>query len=182
MLFNLFGKKEDENNDRLFKDMVWIDSDAKMQGLLQVFKTNPDTLFVGWFAEAISQFRAFGALHGIPENQVKEAHTLRRHDIAGRHIVFLEHHPLHAKEIKLAEELQLGVTEVHGAMDEPIFVRFGSEKMLPLVKLLGFKASEPITHPYVTASVIKAQQKMAQQVQTEQPAASLSAWLEKNLK
>ena len=181
MLFNLFGKKEEKGPERLFKDVVWIDTEAKNQGLLNIFKANPDVLFVAWFPDAAASFRAFGTAHGIAETQVKEARQLHQHDVQGKQVVFLEHHPLHPKEVKLAEDLHLGPTEVHGALDEAIFVYFGSEKMMPFVKMLGFKASDPIEHPFVTASVIKAQEKMEKKVVVEQSANSLAEWLKKNL-
>jgi hypothetical protein len=181
MFFNLFGSKDDAHKDRIFKDVVWISSEAKQDGLQQRFNNNPDAIFVAWFPDTLRSFRVWAATRGIPDAQIKEAKELRAHLVKDKTLIFLEHYPLHAKEIALAAELHLQSAEVHGAMDEPIFVRFGSEKMMPLVKLLGFKASEPIEHPYVTSSVVKAQEKMAAQVTVEQSATSLAQWFEYNL-
>jgi hypothetical protein len=182
MLFNLFGKKGEGDNGRLFKDIVWLDTPAKYQGLLAIYKKEPAIVFIGWFADTIHGFRDFLKENGVDENCVKDARTVSRHHLEERPVVFLEHYPLHEKEKALVEELQLGEAVVHGALDEAIFIHFGSEKMMPMIKMLGFKASDPIQHPYVTSSVTKAQEKMAAKVVVEQSANSQAAWLEKNLK
>jgi hypothetical protein len=180
MLFNLFGNKEDKT-DRIFKDVVWIDTAAKNNALLNLYRQQPNTLFVAWFPDAAKQLRVFLQANGIEADCVVEAKTLSGHK-AGQHtLVFIEHHPLQQKELALAEELHITQADVYGALDEPIFVYFGSEKMLPLVKMLGFKSTESIQHPYVTSSVIKAQEKMAAKVTIEQSAQSISDWLAKNL-
>jgi sulfite reductase alpha subunit-like flavoprotein len=180
MLFNLFGKKE-EKNERIFKDVVWIDAEAKNNALLQLVRQQPGTLLVAWFPDAAAQLRQFLEGHGVDGNCVVEAKTLTPQHAAQHTVVFVEHYPLHEKELALAEKLHLQTADVHGALDEPIFVYFGSEKMLPMIKMLGFKASDPIRHAYVTTSVIKAQEKMAAKVTLEQSATSLGSWIEKNL-
>jgi hypothetical protein len=180
MLFNLFGKKE-ENNHRIFKDVVWIDSAAKNDALLALCRQQPNTLLVGWFPDSVAQLRTFLQGQGIGGDCVVEAKTLTSQQAAQHTIVFIEHYPLHDKELALAEKLHLQAADVYGALDEPVFVYFGSEKMLPMVKLLGFKSTESIQHSYVTASVIKAQEKMATKVTVEQSAHSLSDWIQKNL-
>jgi hypothetical protein len=182
MLFNLFGKKGDGENGQLFTDIVWLDTPAKYQGLLAICKKEPGIIFIGWFADTISSFRNFLKENGIDENCVKDARTVSSHQLEGRPVIFLEHYPLHEKEKALVEELHIGQAVVHGALDEAVFVHFGSEKMLPMLKMLGFKASDPIQHAYVTSSVTKAQEKMAAKVVVEQAASSQAGWIEKNLK
>jgi hypothetical protein len=96
--------------------------------------------------------------------------------------VFTEHYPLHAKEIGLVQHWPTQKVIVYSAMDEPLFKHFGSEKMLPLMKLLGMKEDEVIEHSLVSKSIIKGQDKIANAVTLEQPANSQAEWLEKNLK
>lgn len=180
MLFNLFGKKEDKN-DRIFKDVVWMDTAAKNNALLNLYRQQPNTLFVAWFPDSATQLRDFLQQHGVEADCVVEAKTLSSHKAAQHTLVFIEHYPLHQKELALAEELHIEQADVHGALDEPVFVYFGSEKMLPMIKMFGFKASESIQHPLVSSSVTKAQQKMAEKVIVEQSATSLADWIAKNL-
>ena len=66
-------------------------------------------------------------------------------------------------------------------MDEPLFKHFGSDKMIPLIKLFGMKESEAIEHSYVTESIIKGQNKIAAKVMVEHPANSQAGWMEKNM-
>jgi preprotein translocase subunit SecA len=66
-------------------------------------------------------------------------------------------------------------------MDEPLFKHFGSDKMIPLIKLLGMKESESIEHSYVTESITKGQKKIADKVIVEQSANSQGEWMERNL-
>jgi preprotein translocase subunit SecA len=67
-------------------------------------------------------------------------------------------------------------------MDEPLFKHLGSEKMIPMMKLLGMKENEVIEHSLVTKSIIKGQAKIAAQVTLEQSAQSQEEWLERNFK
>ena len=71
---------------------------------------------------------------------------------------------------------------VFSAMDEPLFKFFGSEKVIPLMKMLGMKEEKAVEHPMVSKSIINAQQKIASKVITEQPANSQAEWMEKNMK
>ena len=96
--------------------------------------------------------------------------------------VFTEHFPLHAKELALIEHWPPQQIIVYSAMDEALFLHFGSEKMLPLMKLLGMKDDEVIEHSFVTKSIIKGQEKIAAQVEIEQLANSQAEWMEKNIK
>ena len=95
--------------------------------------------------------------------------------------MFAEHYPLPAKELELVKDWQLTNIIVFSAMDEPLFKYFGSDKMIPLIKLFGMKESEAIEHSYVTASIIKGQGKIANKVITEQIADSQGEWMIKNM-
>ena len=67
-------------------------------------------------------------------------------------------------------------------MDEPLFKHFGSEKIIPLMKMMGMKEDEVIEHNMVSKSIISGQEKIAKQVTLEQKASSQAGWMEKNLK
>lgn len=179
MFFNLFGGGDSDEN-ALFTDLVWIDTANKTTALAERCKQNPTTLFMAWFPATAEAFKKAGAPLGIPAEAVVLAANLQLQQVQQHTIVWLEHYPLHSKELELIQRLQLPKVDVCGAMDEAIFIRFGSEKMIPMVKLLGFKASEPIRHSYVTASINKSQQKMADRVPEEKPANSMEEWLRVN--
>jgi hypothetical protein len=90
--------------------------------------------------------------------------------------------PLHSKEFTLAKQFNLQKVIVYSTMDEALFKHFGSDKMLPLIKLLGIKEDEAIEHSFVSKSIIKGQDKIAYLVIAEQFAPSQGEWMAKNVK
>ncbi len=181
MLFNLFGKKEGNETPTLFKDKVYINSTGKMDACLQRAKELPNAYFIAWFKETASFYKTFFTQNGIDENRITEAHLVDKMQFQNREPIFLEHHPLHAKEEAVVNDWQHVSMWVFSAMDEPLFKHFGSDKMIPLIKLFGMKESEAIEHSYVTESIIKGQHKIAAKVLVEQPANSQAEWMEKNM-
>ena len=151
MLFNLFVSKTKDKEPRIFKDKVYIGSEAKMNACAELVKQQPDTLFIAWFSDTAKKFKAFFIEKGLDENYITEARLM------------------HSSQI------------VYSAMDEPLFKHFGSDKMIPLIKLMGMKESESIEHSYVTESIVKGQKKIADKVMVEQSANSQDEWMERNL-
>ena len=96
--------------------------------------------------------------------------------------VFVEHYPLHSKELELIKNWTAEKIIVYSAMDEPLFKHFGSEKLVPLMKMMGMKEDEVIEHSMVTKSIIKGQEKIASQVNSEHSASSQGEWMKKNIK
>ncbi|MEO5889019.1 MAG: hypothetical protein ABIQ31_02145 [Ferruginibacter sp.] len=181
MLFDLFGKKEEGFEDNIFIDKVYIISGAKMNACLQLAKENPETLFIGWFGDTVATYKNFFTQNGFEASRITEAHLINTAQIQTYTLVFIEHYPLHAKELALVDSWQKKNIIVFSAMDEPLFKHFGSDKMIPLIKLFGMKESESIEHSFVTKSIIKGQQKIADRVSVEQTANSQAEWMKRNL-
>jgi len=181
MLFNLFGSKEEDNEPRLFKDRVYMGSEAKMNACVQLAKEQPDTLFIAWFSDTAKKYKAFFIEKGLDGNSITEARHIYPTQLQEKTPVFVEHYPLHTKELALIDDWNLKNIIVYSAMDEPLFKHFGSDKMIPLIKLLGMKESESIEHSYVTESIVKGQKKIADKVIVEQSASSQDEWMERNL-
>ena len=178
MLFDLFGKKEDTETTAIFKDKVYIHATGKMNACLQLAKTQPEVLFIAWFKKTAETYKAFFLQNGIDGARII---TVAELDLQNYQPVFLEHYPLPAKELELVKDWQLTNIPVFSAMDEPLFKYFGSDKMIPLIKLFGMKESEAIEHSYVTESIIKGQGKIANKVILEQTAHSQAEWMMKNM-
>lgn len=181
MLSSLFGKKEEGEGTNIFKDKVYIHSAAKMNACLHLATQNPETLFIAWFELTAENFRSFFTNNGIDASRVLMASAVDAKILINQEPVFLEHYPLHAKECALVNDWQLMNIPVYSAMDEPLFKHFGSDKMVPLIKLLGMKEAEAIEHSYVTESIIKGQNKIANKVVEEHLAASQGEWMKINL-
>ncbi len=182
MSFSLFGKKEDAASEHIFTDRTYMTSNAKVKACIALAKEQPDTLFICWFADTLRNFKSAFQLNGLEEHRVMDAKNTHSAMFAGKTPVFTEHYPLHAKELALIEHWNQPQIIVYSAMDEALFLHFGSEKMLPLMKLLGMKENEVIEHSFVTKSIIKGQDKIAAQVTMEQPANSQAEWMEKNIR
>lgn len=181
MLFNLFGKKEDDAPKGIFTDRCYMTAAAKLKACAALAKEQPDTYFICWFGDTLQLFKDFFTQQGLDAALVLDARHFNAGMLQNKKAVFTEHHPLHSKELELVQHWTQQPIIVYSAMDEPLFVHFGSEKMLGLMKLLGMKEEEVIEHSLVTKSIIKGQDKIASLVQLEQSAQSQKEWLEKNL-
>ena len=182
MLFNLFGKKEDDTPESIFTDRTYMTTAAKINACIALAKAQPDTIFICWFAETCRHLKAAFTAAGIEESKIMDAKLVHSAMLQYKTPVFAEHYPLHEKELALVSHWPVSRIAVYSAMDEPLFTHLGSEKMLPLMKLLGMKEDEVIEHSFVSKSIIKGQAKIAAAVTLEQPAQSQGEWLEKNFK
>jgi len=182
MLFNLFGKKDNDAENHVFVDRAYITTAAKMNACAELAKKEPDSLFICWFADTAVMFKEFFRQQGLDERLITETHHLHASKLLNKKPVFVEHYPLHEKEIDLIKNWQAEKIIVFSAMDEPLFKHFGSEKLIPLMKMLGMKEDEVIEHNMVSKSIIKGQEKIAGQVTIEQSANSQEDWMRKNIK
>ena len=182
MLFNLFGSSKEVSPERKFTDKVYISTEAKMNACLQLFREQPGTVFIAWFTSTAKNFKDFFQQQGGDTSCIIEARMIHSGKLSNHVPVFIEHYPLHEKELALIENWEQKKITVYSAMDEPLFKHLGSDKMIPLIKLLGMKENESIEHDYVTQSIIKGQQKIAAKVTIEQTANSQEEWMDRNLK
>jgi len=181
MSFSLFGKKEHNENESFFIDRTFISSSAKMNACILLAKQEPQTIFICWFPDTLKIFKTAFQQASLIDDRIIDAKNVSSGMLANKTPVFTEHYPLQAKELALIEHWNRQQILVYSAMDEALFLHFGSEKMLPLIKLLGMKENEVIEHPFVTKSIIKGQHKIAEQVLVELPANSPSEWMERNI-
>ncbi len=182
MLFNLFGKSKEGSPDRIFIDKVYLNTQAKLNACALLIKEQPDTLFIAWFADTAKKFKDFFQQNNLDVSGITEARLIHAGKFSGCTPVFIEHYPLHEKELAMVEQWQQQKVMVYSAMDEPLFKHFGSDKMIPLIKLLGMQENESIEHSYVTETIIKGQKKIADQVLVEQAASSQKEWMDRNIK
>ena len=182
MLFNLFGEKDDDADSHLFTDRAYVSTAAKMKACVDLASKQPNYLFICWFADTATKFKEFFIQQELDEQQVIEVRQLHAAKLTDKIPVFVEHYPLHKKETDLIKNWQTEKIVVFSALDEPLFKHFGSDKLIPLMKMMGMKEDEVIEHSMVTKSIIKGQKKIAQLVTLEQSAASQEEWMRKNVK
>jgi len=181
MAFNLFGKKEDTAGN-IFIDRAYVSTPAKMNACVELAKKDPGYLFISWFSDTARKFKEFFRQQGIDESRVTEALYVNTPMLLHKTPVFVEHHPLHDREIALIKNWEAKKIIVFSALDEPLFKHFGSDKVIPLMKMLGMKEDEAIEHSMVSKSIIKGQEKIAGLVSLEQPAHSQEEWMQRNIK
>lgn len=181
MLFNLFGKKDDAAGDHVFVDRAYVSTGAKMNACAELARKEPNYIFICWFADTAAKFREFFRNQGIDENRVIETHHLHASKLLNKTPVFVEHYPLHTKELELIKNWDTEKIVVYSAMDEPLFKHFGSDKLIPIMKMLGMKEDEVIEHNMVSKSIIKGQEKIAEKVTVDHSASSQAEWMSKNL-
>lgn len=182
MLFNLFGKKEPDAGNHVFTDRAYVSTAAKLKACASLAKQEPDHLFICWFADTAAQFKAYFKQQGLDESLVIDYHHLHASRLLNKIPVFAEHYPLHSRELELIQNWEAKNIIVFSALDEPLFRHFGSDKLIPVMKMLGMKEEEVIEHPMVTKSIIRGQEKIAEQVTIEQTANSQEDWMRKNVK
>jgi hypothetical protein len=181
MFSNLFGKKEVEDKDHLFKDRAYMSTEAKMKACSILAKENQSIIFIAWFSETAKQFKNYFTANELSESRVLEARYLTPSQLLGKTPVFVEHYPIHSKEVNFVDNWKIKNILVYSAMDEPLFKHFGSEKLIPLMKMMGMKENEVIEHSMVSKSIINGQKKIEEQVSIEQSASSQADWMERNL-
>ncbi|MBL7701353.1 MAG: hypothetical protein JNM14_03840 [Ferruginibacter sp.] len=182
MLFNLFGKKDEEAEEHVFVDRAYVSTEAKLKACVEFAKKEPAVLFICWFADTAAKFREFFRQQSLDENLIVDTHHLHTSKLIGKTPVFVEHYPLHTKEIDLIKNWDAKKIVVYSALDEPLFRHFGSDKIIPLIKMIGMKEEEAIEHKMVTKSIINGQEKIAKLITFEQSAASQEEWMKKNIK
>ncbi len=181
MLFNLFGKKDDGSENHIFTDRAYVSTAAKMKACADLASKQPNYLFICWFADTAAKFKEYFKDLALDEEQVIEVRQLHAAKLTDKIPVFTEHYPLHEKETTLIKNWQTEKIIVFSALDEPLFKHFGSDKLIPLMKMMGMKEDEVIEHSMVTKSITKGQEKIAQQVTLELSADSQEEWMRKNV-
>jgi hypothetical protein len=182
MFSNLFGKKEPQDKDHLFKDRAYMTTEAKMKACAALAKEDESVIFIAWFPDTAKQFKNYFTANGLNENRLTEAKYLTASQLQSYKPVFVEHYPMHCKEENFVANWEAKNIMVYSAIDEPLFKHFGSEKLVPLMKMMGMKEDEVIEHSMVSKSIINGQKKIEAQVSVEQSASSQGDWMERNLK
>lgn len=167
-----------KNNEPAAKviDKVWMSAEAKFQACVAMAHANPACVFIGWFPETVERLR-----QSLPEEQLVLAERAASHTFEGRMIVFAEHHPLGRKEVALYKALNLKEAPVLSSLDEPLFMQFGGERTIDLMKKLGMKDDEVVGSNLITKALRNAQRKIEEQVTVERDAYSQQEWFNLNL-
>ena len=174
-MFGLFNKAP---KGPIVIDKVWLSNRAKWNACVQMVKADPSVLLVAWFEET---FHELQTNEGVGGNIIK-ADELSYDKTVGRLVVFVEHYPLSSTELTLFTKVQLKEVPVLSSLEDPIFITFGGEQTIEIMKRLGVGDEEIIGHSMVTKSIRRAQEKIARTSRTDYPAKSSKEWFALNFK
>ena len=174
----MFGLFKNSSKGVKVIDKVWISKQAKWNACVQMVKMDPSLLLVAWFEET---FREIRDNPDLSQNVIK-AENISYDKTVGRMVVFSEHYPLSSVEQDIFVKLQLKEAPVLSSLEEPIFMTFGGERTIEIMKKLGVGDQEIIGHPMVTKSIRRAQESIAKKTGTNYPATSSKEWFTLNLK
>jgi hypothetical protein len=177
----MFNFSKNKKSETKVKDIIWISSEAKWRGLEELWKKDPNTVFVFWFDETLDEARSKIDPFMIDKIQFAPAREVNHHLIPAKPVIFGEHYPLQKKEQELFQQLQLKEVKVLSSLDEPLFKRFGADKIIQLMRQMGMKETDSVENQMITNAIKNAQQKLEKQVTIDHSASSQRSWLEKNL-
>lgn len=166
-----------KNNEPATKviDKVWMSADAKFNACIAMARANSACVFICWFPETYEKLQ-----QSLPEEQLVLADRAGAHTYDGRMIVFAEHHPSGRKEAALYKALNLAEAPVLSSLDEPIFMRFGGDRTIDIMKRLGMKEDEVVGSNLITRALRNAQRKIDEKVVAEREAHSQREWFNVN--
>jgi hypothetical protein len=158
-------------------DKVWISKQAKWNACAKMLALNPGSLFIAWFPDTQREMKTVLG-ETAPVYLVDQLGSI---PMQGKMLMFAEHYPLSRKEEVLFETLGLKEIPVLSGLDEPIFIQFGGERMIEMMKRFGMDDNEPVGHSMITKSIVNAQRKLEQRVKAEQTARSQEEWFDLNV-
>jgi len=176
-MFGMFSKKQ---KPVPVTDLVWMNEKAKKLGLLQVLKEKPGAILCAWFDETAGIFEQFLKDQQV-EIPVYTQRQLHRSIAEGKTVIFLEHYPLFTKEQEIFASLSGSPIIIFSSFEEPLLQQFGGDRIQFLMRAMGGKEEEPVSHKLISLSLHKAQQKLEKKIAYEQGAVSMTEWFRRNL-
>ncbi len=176
-MFGLFRKKD---SGIPVTDRVVIEEAAKWKALADVYAANPRTIIVCWFEETFEKGMAWFTEAGITGPEFILAREISSRGKGGAAPVFAEHYPLSSRETALFQSLQLEKAIIYSSLREPLFTRFGSDKIIGLMRQLGMKEDELIEHTMISSAIRRAQEKIEAKNGPDLGARSQEEWMRLN--
>ncbi|HEY3429137.1 MAG TPA: hypothetical protein VGK39_00585 [Cyclobacteriaceae bacterium] len=173
-MFGLFGGSDSKVK---IIDKVWMSKDAKWRACASMLELNPTCVFIAWFEETRNELaQVLGK-----EESVQLAEKIDYANLKDKMVVFAEHYPLPQREQALFKSLNLKEVPIASSLDEPLFMKFGGERTIEIMKNIGMKEDEVIGHSMITTSIRRAQEKLERNVKIEKLAVSSKEWFVLNI-
>ncbi len=177
-MFSFFKKKE---TGPQISDEVWRSNGNLLEGLYRQWQQDPSLLVLCWFADRLEEtetfFRDRGA-QGVNLCMTRDYAAAKYPDNA---VILLGHYPLPEKEAQFFATIHTDTIRIWSALDEPLFLHFGGQKIIALLDSMGMKPDEMIRNSMLTKAIHGAQEKIASKVTIEQHADTAADWIRMNL-
>lgn len=198
MIFGWFRKTAPS-----YDDCVWLSCAARKRAILAQAQTaQTPLLLVAFFQATLDEFAralrdaevAFAEVGPTRSLRPTAVHLqlaladrvghLPASSLADGGFCVIEHHPLPEPNTALLDQLaRLGPARpvFHSALDEPLMLRFGGERVAALMLTLEVPEAEPIAAPMVAKALANAREKVRKKVVAPLAARSMREWVELNL-
>ncbi len=163
-----------------FTDLVCKNETGRLGYLMLNLTNHPNAIVAAWFADSQNKMQSFFDEKGISHKQVLLAQNLTPELTANQTIIFIERHPFYSTEQNLFKGMTPQKVIRLCTMEDEFMKFFGGEKILNVMKQLGFKEDESLENSMISSSIERAQQKLEQQVISEKPATSQQEWFKIN--
>ena len=176
----MFGLFSSRTPDVTVIDKVWMHKEAKYKACYQMIQIEPAYQLVAWFRQTQIELNTFIQQQGGNEKVYLSSDANKLIEVS-KIPVFVEHYPLASKEQALFASLGLKEVYIFSALDEPLFLQFGGERITSLMEKLGMLPYEEVSHNLISRSIWNAQKKIAKKIRSEQQADAQDAWFRINL-
>ncbi len=177
-MFDWF-KKKDKTPPLRGRDIIWTSSAEKWRALPGFAASHQPVVVVCWFQETMEKAKQAFASAGV--NIMPQLHHgFIESSLQDKTLILLEHYPLPEKEAAVLSSLAPKEILVLSALDEPLFMYFGGERLIGLMEKMGMAPGETIEHSMITASIKRAQEKLSSKITVDFSARSQEEWFRRS--
>jgi len=185
-----FFKGQTGDGYRRLDDRVWLTQEASDAALLREYdaqrKQGVRSLIAFFFERTFDRLRS---RHGFPPGteawQADGNHSLSYRGSGRALLLFAEHYPLLSTEERALDRVKIAFPDnpevvFYCSLDDPFLRAFASDRVKALLGRWGMKADEMVESGWTTASIRRAQKKIARKLDFEVKASSPEEWFERN--
>ncbi len=177
-MFNWFKRKETTPTLR-GRDIIWTGSKEKWAALPALVQSHQPAAVLCFFQETLETARQVLSASGVQITPVLH-HAFAESSVQGKTLIVLEHYPLPEKEATILSSAAPREILVLSALDEPLLMHFGGERLIGLMEKLGLAPGETIEHSMITASIKRVQEKLSAKITVDFSARSQAEWFRKS--
>jgi len=177
-MFSWFKKKEKAPPLR-GRDIIWTSSTEKWNALPSMAASAQPVVVICWFQETLEKAKQVFASAGVNITPQLN-HSFIESSLQDKTLILLEHYPLPEKEAAILSSFAPKQIIVLSALDEPLFMYFGGERLISLMQKLGMAPGETIEHPMISASIKRAQEKLSSKITVDFSARSQEEWFRRS--